>query len=31
VTERKVLHPAAQNGIDTRNHLCDGPRLINDN
>src|SRR5262245_27728829 len=25
VTERKVLHPAAQNGIDTRNHLCDGP------
>ena len=26
VTDRKVLHPAAQNGIDTRNHVCDGPR-----
>jgi hypothetical protein len=28
VTERKVLHPAAQDGIDTRNHLCRGPRPI---
>src|SRR5712691_8389301 len=25
VAECKVLHPAAQNGIDTRNHLCDWP------
>ena len=25
VAECKVLHPATQDGIDTRNHLCDGP------
>src|SRR6516164_7809691 len=25
VAERKVLHPAAQNGIDSRNHLRNGP------
>src|SRR5262249_44770662 len=26
MTDRKVLHPAAQDRIDTRNHLCDRPR-----
>src|SRR5262249_560389 len=25
VAKCKVLHPAAQDGIDTRHHLCDGP------
>src|SRR4029450_13086927 len=24
MADRKVLHPAAQNGIDAGNHLCDG-------
>src|SRR5262249_4633736 len=28
VAERKVLHPTAQDGIDARNHLCDGPRQV---
>src|SRR5262245_10018190 len=26
MADRKVLHPAAQDRIDIRNHLCDGPR-----
>src|SRR5262245_56464856 len=28
VAERKVLHPAAEDGIDTRNHRCHGSGLM---